>query len=103
MATALTFEDGTHRTWVDISARGTFKTRLPSGSHTVGVFVFKVAAYEFVGWFNGMGVTTEPEEGLKVAVDWRTEDIQILLPENVDSLLCAEGGSRSQLSGECQS
>ena len=101
VATGLTFYDGTHQIWVPISNQGTFKTRLPSGSYAIKVYVFEGDTYEFVGWVNGNGVTTEPNEGLKVEVVWPTKDIEVTLPGDVGSLLCTEGGSRSPLTGEC--
>ena len=73
-----------------------------------GVFILEAwlpTGYEshFVGWYNGSGITTDPNQAFEIVVDDAdVEGIKIVLPADTSTLLCPSGSRRSFDTGQCE-
>ena len=71
-----------------------------------GSFVIEVAVLryrDFVGWYDGSGgITTDPSRASEIIVDGGdVTGIDIVLPTDLESLLCPAGRYRSKETGRC--
>ena len=71
-----------------------------------GSFIIEVAVpgdRDFVGWYDGSGgITTDPSRAFEIIVDGGdVTGIDIVLPTDLESLLCPAGRYRSKETGRC--
>ena len=88
--------------WVNIASDGAFDVVVQSGSYILAVRVAVGSRYQFVGWYDGRGITTDPSQAFEVIVAGAdVEGVDIMLPADTDGLLCPAGSSRSSRTGNC--
>ncbi len=82
---------------------GTFDLLVPSGSHKIQIVWSGDDQWFFVGWHDGGGgITIDPNQAFEVVVeDIDVEGVEIVVPADIDSLLCPPGQWRSTYDGQC--
>ena len=66
---ALTFVQGEERFGTETGADGTFDVEVSPGSFTVEVRLLLGNQWNFVGWYDGAGITTDPARVFEITVD----------------------------------
>ncbi len=108
---SLWFQGKPNDLWADLPRDGTFDVLVPSGSHIIEVHVWVDSedpsvgyTNRLLGWYDGSGgVTTDPSQAFEVLVGGAdVEGIEIMLPADINSLLCPTGTWRSRSDGQCE-
>ena len=77
---ALALRQGLERFWVEAGPDGAFNIEVPSGSFIVEVKAVFGNHWHFAGWYDGVGITTDPTRALEIAVDdGDVEGIEIII------------------------
>ncbi len=110
MPASLRFLGKAQSLFVDTYRDGSFDAVVPSGSYIIEVLVWVHSenpsvdyTSRLLGWYDGSGgVTTDPSQALEVTVAGAdVEGIEIMLPADIESLLCPPGSWRSSRDGQC--
>lgn len=84
--------------WVNPGSEGAFKAVVPTGAFILEVWAVIGSSNYFLGWYDGAaGITTSPNDAFEVIV----EGVDIMLPPELESLLCPSGSQRSKVTGRC--
>ena len=81
----LSFKQGEERFWIKAEPDGTFDVEVSPGSFILEVNVLIDNHYNFAGWYDGTGITTNPAQASNIIVDDAdVEGIEIILsPEDI--------------------
>ena len=93
-------EEGNY--WVDVKDDGAFEIEVPPGTYLIEVNFLVGNQYYFLGWYDGAGITTIPDEALGVRVEGSDiEGIDIHSELAAEEMLCPDGEHRSTETGLC--
>ena len=85
------------------NSEGEYEIDIPSGAFVMEIWAVIGRTNFFLGWYDGAaGITTSPNDAFDVVVEGASvEGVDIMLPAELESLLCPSGSQRSKITGRC--